>query len=96
VLIRKGSFGWIYIVEDVYTHYEYAGKFEKKSRDSLLNYENHVLCQLQGEIGIPTIHYFGEKNDFYIMIMDLLGDDLESILDKNGRKLSVAAVGNIG
>ena len=41
------------------------------------------------EIGIPEFHWFGYEGDFAIMIIELLGPNLEDLFDLCGRKFSL-------
>jgi len=41
------------------------------------------------EIGIPEFHWFGYEGDFAILIIELLGPNLEDLFDLCGRKFSL-------
>jgi serine/threonine protein kinase len=47
-----------------------------------------VLRQLGECYGIPKLHYKGNQDDFYIMVMDLLGPSLWDVWNQHGQHLS--------
>ena len=52
--------------------------------------EMQVLKQLQGGIGIPKFFWFGEEGERYVIVMELLGPNLEyqKVICKNNFSLS--------
>jgi len=40
-------------------------------------------------VGIPNLIWCGQEGDFNILIMELLGEDIESLLNLCGRRLSL-------
>eukprot|EP00331_Platyophrya_macrostoma_P023287 CAMPEP_0176453420 /NCGR_PEP_ID=MMETSP0127-20121128/29217_1 /TAXON_ID=938130 /ORGANISM="Platyophrya macrostoma, Strain WH" /LENGTH=92 /DNA_ID=CAMNT_0017842255 /DNA_START=27 /DNA_END=301 /DNA_ORIENTATION=- len=75
--IGSGSFGDIYLANNVQTNEEVAVKMEdSRSKYPQLIYEAKILHALQGGSGIPTLLWFGQEGDYNILVMDLLGQNL--------------------
>ncbi|GAX84656.1 hypothetical protein CEUSTIGMA_g12077.t1 [Chlamydomonas eustigma] len=70
---------------------EVALKLEHKTSKGCTNgppYEWHVYSQLGDSYGIPKVHYKGQQDDFYIMVMDLLGPSLWDVWNQQFQHLS--------
>ncbi|EAR83400.1 casein kinase (macronuclear) [Tetrahymena thermophila SB210] len=65
---------------------------EKKSPHLQLLFEAKVYRILQGGLGIPNVHWFGQEGDFNIMVMDNLGPSLEDLFNYCNRKFSLKTV----
>ena len=94
--IGEGSFGMIYKAE--YNSRLFAVKFEKKrpNKRSLLESESKIMTYLKGD-GIPKIYLYSIYNDYNIMIMELLGKNLNSLLNKtNEKRLSIKTICMLG
>jgi len=39
--------------------------------------------------GVPTLHYFGIEGEFNVLVMELLGPNLEELLNFCGNKFSI-------
>eukprot|EP00004_Rigifila_ramosa_P000555 TRINITY_DN1057_c0_g1_i2.p1 TRINITY_DN1057_c0_g1~~TRINITY_DN1057_c0_g1_i2.p1 ORF type:complete len:521 (-),score=90.23 TRINITY_DN1057_c0_g1_i2:1262-2692(-) len=82
-LIRKigsGSFGEIYLGENVATHDEIAVKIEpSNTKHPQLLYEAKLYKLLGGAAGIPWVRWYGQEGDYNMMVMDLLGPSLEDL-----------------
>ncbi|GLI66524.1 hypothetical protein VaNZ11_010394 [Volvox africanus] len=68
-----------------------ALKFEHKSSKGCAAgppYEWSIYTQLGDVYGIPKVHYKGQQDDFYIMVMDLLGPSLWDVWNQQGQHLS--------
>ena len=90
--LGEGTFGMIFKCES--TDGLCAFKFEKKrnGRRSLLRTESEVMIELKG-YGIPNIILYIEQGDYNIMIMELLGKSLESLVKQfNDEKFSLKTV----
>ena len=80
--LGKGSFGFIYKAE--YNNNYYALKFEDiKNEKNLLQNEASLMIYLKGP-NIPYIKTFGTSGDFNILVMQLLGKDLQELLIERG------------
>ena len=42
-------------------------------------YEAKILRVLQGEEGVPVLHWAGQEGDFNVMVTELLGPSLEDL-----------------
>lgn len=52
-----------------------------------------VLTLLSGDIaGVPQVYYFGQEGLHNILVIDLLGPNLEDLFDMCGRKFSIKTV----
>lgn len=91
--IGTGSFCEIYQGINVHSGAEVAIKFEDtKSKYPQLLYEAKILQNLQGGSCIPTIHWCGPENEFNVLVIDLLGPNLEELFNKCNRKFSLKTV----
>ena len=78
--ISQGSFGIIYKAE--YNKKYYAMKFERNdNKYNTLNNEAKVLKNIQGP-NIPNIIKYGYSGKYNIIVMELLGENLEQIISK--------------
>ena len=76
-----GSFGDVYKCVNTKTNKEYSAKVESNENTSpQLFHEYKILKQLQGNEGIPTAYLYKNNGGESIMITDLLGPNLEDIL----------------
>ncbi|GFH18001.1 serine/threonine protein kinase [Haematococcus lacustris] len=72
-----------------------ALKFEHYTSKGCTNgppYEWSVYQQLGESYGIPKVHYRGSQDDFYVMVMDLLGPSLWDVWNQKNQHLSEAYV----
>ena len=86
-----GSFGMTYKAE--YNNQYYALKFElKKNSLNLLENEAAIMAHLKGP-NIPLIKSYGISGEYNILVMQLLGKNLEEILNnKKKRRFSLKTV----
>ncbi|ROT36696.1 casein kinase I isoform delta [Sodiomyces alkalinus F11] len=54
--------------------------------------EKETYEALEGGVGIPRIHWFGDEGDFYILILDALGPSLEDLFNYCGRRFSLKTI----
>ena len=91
--LGKGSFGSIY--QPVYGKEEYALKFEdRKKNNDLLQNEAAIMNYLKGP-NIPIVKSYGFTSSYNILVMQLLGRDLEHHF-KRRKKFSVKTVCMLG
>ena len=91
--IGSGSFGDIYIGNNVHTGEEVAIKLESiKSKHPQLLYESKLYKILAGGVGVPNVHWYGVEGDYNVMVIDLLGPSLEDLFSFCNRKLSLKTV----
>ena len=78
-ILGKGSFGWVYKGKNIIDNSDVAIKAERKdSNYHLLETESNFLSILKG-YGIPEIKSYGLSGKFYILVQELLGDNLSQI-----------------
>ena len=82
--LGEGSFGKVYKAE--YNNEFFAIKFENKEKgDNLLETEATIMGYLKGPY-VPHIKSFGYNDKYYILVMQLLGKNLEQLLNKTKEK----------
>ncbi len=83
-LLDKGSFGLVYLGQNINSHKLYAIKLENiNSPLKVLEEEAFILYNLKG-FGIPEVISFGHSGKFNILIQTLLGKLIEKIwLERN-------------
>lgn len=95
-LIRKigaGSFGQIYIGEDVRNNKKVAIKLEsRKTNVPQLSYESKLYVLFSGCPSVPRLHWYGSDHSNNIMVIDLLGRSIEDNFIACGQKLSLKTV----
>ena len=91
--IGSGSFGDIYLATNTQTNEQVAVKMEKviTSHPQLL-YESRLYRLFQGEVGIPTLHWYGVEGTNNVLVMELLGASLEDLLQSNKGRLPLRTV----
>ena len=86
-IIGKGNFGYVFKGVNIQDNSEIAIKVEKKSSTyHLLEAECNFLSILKG-YGIPEVKSYGFSNNFYLLVEELLGNNLIQVY--NSRKLSL-------
>ena len=79
--IGKGSFGYIYKAE--FNNKYYALKLENNKISNLLENEASLMIYLKGP-NIPYITTYGVSGGYNILVMQLLGKDLQELLNEKG------------
>ncbi|ULT84490.1 hypothetical protein L5515_019119 [Caenorhabditis briggsae] len=91
--IGSGSFGDIYLGQNIQTNEEVAVKLEcVKSKHPQLHIESRLYRIMLGGIGIPEIRWCGLEGDYNVMVMELLGPSLEDLFNFCQRKFSLKTV----
>ena len=93
--IGEGSFGLIYKGENIRTRELVAIKVEPIEKDmKLLKNESVIYQYLNNVEGVPFVKWFGKDEKNYYMVINLLGDSLQSV--KNNSTFSLTSVLQIG
>ena len=80
--IGEGSFGFIYRGQNIRTMEYVAIKVESiQNETKLLKNESIIYHYLNNNNGIPSVKWFGKDNTNYYMVIDLLGQSLQSMKD---------------
>ena len=82
-----GSFGQIYKGINIKTKEEVAIKIESKNIETpQLIHESKILKALNDNIGFPKVYLVTPLDDVLIMVMELLGDNLQKLLINSPHK----------
>ena len=93
VEVGRGTFGVIYKAINILNGEEVALKYESTSaKDSLLLHESKVYKVLSGGEGIPHVRWFGQEKNNNILVMDLLGSDLEKLFEVCSRRFTMKTI----
>ncbi|KAF9790964.1 kinase-like protein [Thelephora terrestris] len=91
--IGEGSFGVVFEGVNVLTNTPVAIKFEpRKSEAPQLRDEYRSYRTLNGTLGVPQVHHFGQEGLHNVLVIDLLGPNLEDLFDLCSRKFSIKTV----
>jgi len=94
--IGEGSFGSIYKGENIRTHELVAIKVEPINNNTkLLKNESIIYQYLNNNEGLPNVKWFGKDQINYYMTINLLGESLQSLKERN-RTFSLKLVLQIG
>ena len=94
--LGAGCFGEIYKGENVRTKERVAIKVEAISNNlKLLKNESVVYQYLVGTTGVPNVKWFGKDTVNYYMVLNLLGDSLQTLLNSK-KTFSLKLVLQIG
>ncbi|CAD8053830.1 unnamed protein product [Paramecium primaurelia] len=85
--LSSGSFGVVYLAIHKVTREEVAVKLEKEDQETL-DREVYLLTKLQGIQGITKLYWFGNEQNYNVMVIEILGKDL-SYYVKNYNQLSL-------
>lgn len=88
--VGGGSFGDVFIGRDINTGIKYAIKFEKKCQYvyQTLPKEAKVLNIMEGAEGFAELLAITAENGFNILVMNLLGPNLEKLFKYCDSKMS--------
>ncbi|KZT02581.1 kinase-like protein [Laetiporus sulphureus 93-53] len=91
--IGEGSFGVVFEGINQLNNQPVAIKFEpRKSEAPQLRDEYRSYRTLNGTPGVPQVHYFGQEGLHNVLVIDLLGPNLEDLFDMCGRKFTIKTV----
>ncbi|KAL5526270.1 YCK2_2 [Sanghuangporus sanghuang] len=92
--IGEGSFGVVFAGEDLRQRGRLVAiKFEPRKSDApQLRDEYRSYRTLRGLEGIPQVHFFGQEGLHNVLVIDLLGPNLEDLFDMCTRKFSLKTV----
>ena len=91
--IGAGSFGEIYLGEDIQTKQEVAIKLEPtKTTSPQLFYESKLYLVFASGVSIPRLIWYGVESNYNIMVIDLLGKSLEDLFISCEKKFSLKTV----
>ena len=89
-LLGKGSFGSIYCGKNLNSNEEVAIKIEPVNVEQpQLIYEYKIYKILEGGVGFPKIYKYKTEKNYNILVMELLGDSIETIFNKAQKKFSL-------
>ncbi|KFD68845.1 hypothetical protein M514_12614 [Trichuris suis] len=91
--IGSGSFGDIYLGQNIHTNEEVAIKLEcNKTKHPQLYIEAKLYRIMQGNVGVPQLIWSGVEGDYNVMVVELLGPSLEDLFNFCCRKFSLKTV----
>lgn len=91
--IGEGSFGVVFEGTKLPNSQLVAVKFEPRKSDApQLRDEFRSYRTLAGTVGVPQVHHFGQEGLHNVLVIDLLGPNLEDLFDMCGRKFSIKTV----
>lgn len=91
--IGGGSFGEIYVADDLNSLKEVAVKIEStKSQSYQLNSESRVYSIFEGETNIPEIYWYGQFGRRNVLVMELLGKSVQDRFIECNHRFSLKTV----
>jgi len=92
--IGRGSFGEVYLGKHKFKGTKVAIKLEPlESKSHILQHEYQVYREIYNpNAGICQYHYFGLEDDYAVLVVDLLGKSLGSLLARCGGRFSLKTV----
>ena len=95
--VGKGSFGDVHLGHDKLTGNLVAIKLEHRDAKLMLKHEFDVYNEIwSSDHKIPRIYWYGNEGEFRVMVMEYLGESLESLFNRCHRKFSLKTVLMIG
>lgn len=100
--VGSGSFGEVYLTKMIASGKLVASKIEekegeKKNSKIFDEYKIYKKLELKGiKKGIPKIYSFYETPKFNVLVMELLGDNLDAIFNNFNKKFQLCTVLKIG
>jgi len=93
--IGSGSFGDVYLVIDKNNNEKLAAKVEDKNKSKRLYDEFKIYKKIHRRgicNGVPQIQNYIQTPKFNILVMELLGEDLEKKFNENNKKFKLETV----
>ncbi|KAL4062222.1 kinase-like domain-containing protein [Scleroderma citrinum] len=91
--IGEGSFGVVFEGTKLLSNQPVAIKFEPRKSDApQLRDEFRSYRTLNSTVGVPQVHHFGQEGLHNVLVIDLLGPNLEDLFDMCGRKFTIKTV----
>ena len=102
--LGSGSFGEVFLTKILSTGQLVASKIEEKKNKKNKNdskifdeYKIYRKFEMKGlETGIPKIYSFYETPKFNVLVMELLGENLETIFDAYNKQFQIGTVLKLG
>jgi len=95
-VLGTGESGEVYEGIMVKTGMKVAIKTEPANAEKKkLQHEKEVLSQLRGTPGIPKLIWFGVDDNSFVLVLELCGSNVRSLLDYCGGRLSMKTVLNL-
>ena len=91
--LASGSFGEVFIAENVQTKEDVAVKLEKtKTKFPQLLIEAKIIKTIGGELGFPALLYYGVEGDYNVMVTTLMGPSLEDLFQYCDKRFSLKTI----
>ncbi|OAQ74388.1 casein kinase I isoform delta [Purpureocillium lilacinum] len=91
--LGEGGFGLVYDGDDILSNEEVAIKLVHRRDDPrILEDEASIYRALAGGPGIPQVFWYGQQDDYYVLVQELLGPSLEDLFNFCGRRFSLKTV----
>lgn len=85
--------GRVYRARNIASDQDVAVKLEDMNTlENQLETEDEVYKALRGKPGFPRVHWFGQDDNYNILVMDLLGSSLEELFIACGKRFSMNTV----
>jgi serine/threonine protein kinase len=95
-LMGKGSFGVVFISESLESKRKYATKVElSNSKNPKLEKEYQKGKLFENDFGFPEFRYYWSNKQYNALVMEMLGENLEDLHKKCGRRFSIINVAKI-
>ena len=88
--LGAGAFGIAVSGVNMKTNEEVGIKLElMKNPQPMLQYEYRIYEKLSGEVGFPSVHYFGVEGEYNVLVMDILGPSINDLFDFCDQKFNL-------